>query len=96
MLWCIFMRLIPDFSVFQSPDLQLVEPESLLVKEERMEDPLGDAEADDVPLIGEDGECVSPSQLWLLCCRYCNYSTHAFDQHQDSILTLLNLAIPLT
>lgn len=90
------MRLIPDFSIFQSPDLQLVEPESLLVKEERMEDPLGDAEADDVPLIGEDGECVNPSQLWLLCCRYCNYSTHAFDQHQDSILTLLNLAIPLT
>nr|XP_029529652.1 Krueppel-like factor luna isoform X1 [Oncorhynchus nerka] len=43
----------------KSPDLQLVEPESLLVKEERMEDPLGDAEADDVPLIGEDGlvEC---------------------------------------
>ncbi|KAK6324796.1 hypothetical protein J4Q44_G00041380 [Coregonus suidteri] len=43
----------------KSPDLQLVEPESLLVKEERMEDPLGDAEADDVTLIGEDGvvEC---------------------------------------
>uniref|UniRef100_A0A8K9XBV9 C2H2-type domain-containing protein n=2 Tax=Oncorhynchus mykiss TaxID=8022 RepID=A0A8K9XBV9_ONCMY len=43
----------------KSPDLQLVEPESLLVKEERMEDPLGDTEADDIPLIGEDGlvEC---------------------------------------
>ncbi|KAL1023699.1 hypothetical protein UPYG_G00044750 [Umbra pygmaea] len=43
----------------ESPDLQLVEPDSLLVKEETMEDPLGDTEGDDVPLIREDGmvEC---------------------------------------
>lgn len=42
----------------QSPDVQLVEPEAALVKEERVETNLSPADEplDDVPLIRDDGE----------------------------------------
>ena len=46
--------------VVQSPDVQLVEPDPLQVKVEKVEGGLlGDAEMIEVPLIGEDGECES-------------------------------------
>ena len=42
----------------QSPDVQLVETEAILVKEEKVEANMSRVEEteDDVPLIGDDGE----------------------------------------
>lgn len=54
------------FLVVQSPDVELVEPEDLLVKEEKVDQNMSRvAETEqDVPLIGDDGEYT---QYWCMC-----------------------------
>lgn len=54
----------------QSPDVELVEPEALLVKEEKVEADMSQQEEteEDVPLIGDDGKCAeTETKYWCVC-----------------------------
>lgn len=63
----------------KSPDVELVEPEAVLVKQEKVEANMSQETEEDVPLIGDDGEySVSSSNskyysacvcCAVLCCK---------------------------